>query len=118
MLVFGSLHCVLDDERFRRLFKTYFSHDSKRMVLLRVIRKILDAVVEVTGLHRKSAIRRFKKLQMRDGALPEKRGRPTYYTKDVDAALYTVWEAANQPCGELLHPVVKEYVSILKRDGM
>lgn len=80
--------------------------------------EILDAVVEVTKLHRKSAIRRFRKLQLRDGSFPEGRGRPTYYTKEADAALYTVWEAANQPCGELLYPEIKEYVSILKRDAM
>jgi hypothetical protein len=38
--------------------------------------------------------------------------------KDVDAALQTVWSAANEPCGELLHPMIAEYVTIFKRDKM
>ena len=45
-------------------------------------------------------------------------GRRRYYTKAVDSALFDVWEAANRPCGVLLHPLVKEYVDILVRDGM
>ena len=28
-----------------------------------------------------------------------------------------VWEAGDRPCGELLHPMVAEYVTILRRDG-
>ena len=97
---------------FKEKLKAYLKATSARKG------EILTAVVEVTGLHRKSAIRRFKTLQMKDSSLQEGRGRPVYYTKDVDAALYTVWECANQPCGELLHPMISEYVSILKRDDM
>lgn len=41
-----------------------------------------------------------------------------YYTPDVTVALKEVWEAGGEVCGELLHPVVKEYVNILKRDKM
>lgn len=52
--------------------------------------EILTAVAEVTKLHRKSVIRRFKVLQLKDNSIPEGRGRPKYYTKDVDAALYTI----------------------------
>ena len=79
---------------------------------------ILTAVVEVTQMHRKAAIRKFCALQVRDPAKREGRGRSVYYTKDVDAALETVWEAANEPCGELLHPVIREYVAILRRDRL
>lgn len=77
---------------------------------------ILDHVVDVTQTHRKATIRKFGMLQLRDPAHIEQRGRIIYYTKDVDAALRTVWDAANEPCGELLHPMIPEYVAILKRD--
>ena len=77
---------------------------------------ILDHVVDVTQMHRKAAIRKFGALQLRDSARMEQRGRAIYYTKDVDAALRTVWDAANEPCGELLHPLIGEYVAIFKRD--
>lgn len=80
--------------------------------------EILDAVCEVSGLTRKGAIKRFRSIQMRDPVAPRRVGRTTYYTKDVDAALYDVWDAARYPCGELLHPMINEYVDILIRDGM
>lgn len=77
---------------------------------------ILNHVVDVTQLHRKAAIRKFNALQLHDPAHAELRGRSVYYTKDVDAALRTIWEAGNEPCGELLHPLISEYVAIFKRD--
>lgn len=78
--------------------------------------EILTHVCAVTGMHRKAAIRKFRRLQLRDPATQEGRGRKVYFTKDVDAALETVWSAANAPCGELLHPMITEYVAIFKRD--
>lgn len=79
---------------------------------------ILTHVCFVTGLHRKTAVRIFKRLRLRDPAVLERRGRPCVYPPDVTAALKAVWEAGNEVCGELLHPVVNEYVDILERDGM
>ena len=79
--------------------------------------EILNSICECTGMHRKSVIRRLKSLQMKDPHLSDQRGRPTYYTPDVDAALKDVWDAANELCGELLHGAIKEYVRILMRDG-
>ena len=79
---------------------------------------ILTIVCVVTGMHRKAAIRKFRALQMRDATRQERRGRRTYYTADVTAALKDAWEAGNEVCGELLHPMIAEYVAILKRDGM
>lgn len=55
---------------------------------------------------------------MRDPAHEDNRGRATYYTPDVTAALKTVWEAGNEVCGELLHPMIPEYVNIFRRDRM
>ena len=79
---------------------------------------ILNHVSGTTRLHRTSVIRKFRRLQTRDPARTERRGRETYYTKDVDAALFDVWEAANELCGELLHPLIREYVAVLLRDKM
>lgn len=41
-----------------------------------------------------------------------------YYTADVTAAFKEVWEASGSVCGELLHPVISDYLDIFIRDGM
>lgn len=78
--------------------------------------EILDAVVEVSGLTRKGAIKRFRAMQTRDPCAVEKRGRPRTYTADVIAALKEVWEIGSESCGENLHPQIKEYVNIQMRE--
>lgn len=81
--------------------------------------EILDHITKTTKMKwRESAMRKFKRMQMRDSSHIDNRGRKVYYTKDVDAALFDLWEAANEPCGELMFPLINEYVSILKRDKM
>lgn len=79
---------------------------------------ILKHVCFVAGLHRKAAIRKFRVLQMKHKGKPEGRGRAEYYTADVTVALKDIWKSGNEVCGELLHPVIVEYVSILKRDKL
>lgn len=79
---------------------------------------ILKHACFVTGMRRKAAIRKFRRLQMTDVGKRENRGRSEYYTPDVTLALKTVWEAGGEVCGELLHPVIAEYVGILKRDKL
>lgn len=79
-------------------------------------REILDAVCDITGLHRKAAIRKFKALQRRSLARSPRRGRPVIYTSDVTYALRDIWVAASELCGELIHPIIAEYVVILQRD--
>lgn len=79
--------------------------------------QILDTVCSLTGLHRKAAIRKFKVLQLRSPGHIAKRGRPVTYTPDVTLALKDIWLAASELCGELIHPVIAEYVAILSRDG-
>ncbi len=81
-------------------------------------REILDGVCEVTGMHRKAAIRKFKRLQRAHPLDTDHRGRPVAYTPDADAALRDIWDAANELCGELLHAVIDEYVRSLKRDTL
>lgn len=81
--------------------------------------KILDAVVEVTGMHRKSVIRAFREKQMESHQkTPKKRGRKRIFTNDCVAALNEVWQCAHKICGERLHCCISEYVNILQRDNM
>lgn len=80
--------------------------------------EILKHVCFVTGMWDKSAIRKFKALQMKDIGHQDHRGKTEYYGPEVTVALKAVWEAGNEVCGELLHPMIAEYVEILKRDDM
>ena len=77
---------------------------------------ILNVVCNVTSLHRKAAIRKFNHLGFGETRNIGKRGRPTIYGPEVIMALKKIWEASSEICGELLHPVIPEYVAILKRD--
>ena len=80
--------------------------------------RILDHVCFITKLHRKAAIRRFNALRLGYAYKEEQRGRIEFYTPDVTAALFDVWEAGDEVCGELLHSVIKEYIDIFTRDNM
>jgi hypothetical protein len=80
---------------------------------------ILDHLEVVVGMERKSLVRRFRVLQTRNTKYwSDGRGRPVYYTQDVTLALKEIWKISEFLCGERLHPILSEYVSILKRDGM
>lgn len=79
--------------------------------------EILDSLSRQTGMWRESIMRSFKRLQMESVyTRKKKRGRSIYYTPDARAGLKEVWIAANSCCGELLHPIISEYVLIFKRD--
>jgi len=80
--------------------------------------EILDIVCAVTGMHRKAATRKFRALQMKDPARKDRRGRKEHYGPEVIAALRDVWETGGEVCGELLHPMIGEYIDVLTRDGM
>lgn len=79
---------------------------------------ILSHVSFVTRMHRKACIRKFKTLQMSYPNKPELRGRSEYYGANVTPALKELWEIGNKVCGELLHPVLIEYINTLQRDQM
>jgi hypothetical protein len=103
-------------ETKNNIFKEYLTRYLKGTVVEKG--KILDHVCFVTEMHRKAAIRKFGALQKRDPLKEEKRGRSVYYTSDVTAALREIWEAGNEVCGELLYPLIPEYITILIRDKM
>lgn len=77
---------------------------------------VLDTVCDVTGFHRKAAIRKFRRLQIGKAGDGHRRGRPTVYGYDVIAALKEIWELSSEICGELLHPVIGDYLAVMKRD--
>jgi len=77
---------------------------------------ILNHVCFITKMHRKASVRKFNRLQLRDPYIGERRGRNEYYGPDVTIALKNVWEAGNEVCGELLFPMINEYIDILIRD--
>lgn len=81
-------------------------------------KEIIDHIVFTAKVHPKSIPRSFKRVQMKDASKKERRGRKTYYTPDVLAALTDIWEASGRACGELLHPQIPEYVEVFKRDNM
>ena len=72
----------------------------------------------VAKVHPKSVPRSFRRVQMHDSGIPERRGRRVIYGPDVTVALKDIWEAASEPCGENLHGQIAEYVAILRRDRM
>lgn len=80
--------------------------------------QILDAVCSVMGCHRKAAIRRFRTLRKRSGLTKDQRGRKPIYGPAVTAAVRELWEVGNHICAERLHPLVGEYIHVLKRDEM
>jgi len=77
--------------------------------------KMLDEFTEVTGLHRKAAIR----LLNRQGqpVTSKRRGRKRKYGTEVTEALRVVWEASDRLCSRRLQPFLPEMVRILRRHG-
>jgi len=81
--------------------------------------RILDSLVFITKMHRKTVIRAFKREQMRCRSIHNnKGGRPIIYGHDVTWAIKEVWEIGGRICAERLYPIIQEYVEILTRDGM
>ena len=100
------------NEVFGQFQKEYWAATRKRKG------EILHTVCAVTGMHNKAVVRKFRGLRLHDTGTPERRGRAVYYDAGVTAALRSIWEAANEICGELLHPMIAEYVRILERDKL
>lgn len=79
---------------------------------------IAKHIVFATTCHPKSVSRTFTRLQLKDRGHQDKRGRPRYYDAAVVAGLRDVWEVGDRGCGEILYPMIKTYITVLKRDGM
>jgi len=94
-------------EIFRKYLTEYIKTNKKRK------NEILNIICEVTDLHRKSAIRRFRKLQFDDGTPKKKRGRKKLYSKKSFDALETIWTTLGGLCGELIHPAIAEMTELL-----
>jgi len=77
--------------------------------------KMLDEFTQVTGLHRKAAIRLLNRLgQSRVG---KRRGRPRKYGVGAAEALRVVWEAGDRLCSRRLQPFLPEMVKVLRQHG-
>ena len=75
--------------------------------------RILDEFTQVTGLHRKAAIRLLHR--PRCGTCG-RRGRPAAY-KDMIQPLKVIWEASDRLCSKRLHPFLPEMIKVLRRHG-
>jgi len=76
-------------------------------------KKILDEFVQVTGYHRKAAIRLLLKAPKVKGKPP---GRPGSYN-EVREPLKVIWEASDRLCSKRLHPFLPEMIQVLKQKG-
>ena len=77
--------------------------------------KILDEFTQVTGLHRKAAIRLLRR-PGQSGA-GKRRGRPREYGAVAAEALRVVWEASDRLCSKRLQPFLPEMVKVLRQHG-
>jgi hypothetical protein len=77
--------------------------------------KMLDEFTQVTGLHRKAAIRLLNRLsQVGSG---KRCGRPRKYGPGAQEALKVVWEASDRLCSQRLQPFIPEMVKVLRQHG-
>ena len=77
--------------------------------------KMLDEFVQVTGFHRKAAVRLLnRKSQLAPG---KRRGRQRKYGSEVAEALKELWEASDRLCSKRLKPFIPEMVRVLRRHG-
>jgi len=102
-------------------FTTYKKEYWKKKTTKERKGEILDTVTELTDMHRKAIVRKFKVLQMRDMLAQKahhvKQGRPVVYGSTVTQALKDLWEMSEKICGELLHPMIGEYIKQYKEYG-
>src|SRR5207302_6372679 len=67
--------------------------------------RLLDAIVAVTGMHRKAAIRLLRRTPRRPSA-PARAGRPRCYGPHVAAAAEVLWQASGRIGAHRLLPFV------------
>jgi hypothetical protein len=74
---------------------------------------MLDEFTQVTGLHRKAAIRLLNRLSKHRAS--KRRGRPRKYGTEVTGALKEIWEAGDRLCSKRLQPFIPEMVKVLRQ---
>jgi hypothetical protein len=77
-------------------------------------RKILDEFTEVTGFHRKHAIRALRQQARKTTARP---ARSKLYDEAVVQSLTILWEAADRVCGKRLKPAIPALLEAMERHG-
>ena len=77
--------------------------------------RILDEFVQVTGYHRKSAIRLLNRDKV--WCRSKRRGRRRRYGDDIVEALREVWEASDRLCSKRLQPFIGELVKKMRQHG-
>src|SRR5579862_5072460 len=77
-------------------------------------KKILDEFIEVTGFHRKHAIRALKRTSGNGSVLAP---RSRVYDEAVKSALTILWEAADRICGKRLKEAIPTLVEAMQRHG-
>lgn len=88
--------------------------------------KIVDSIVDSTGMHRKAVIQALSRtssvvrVNKENVTTKSKKrpGRPPTYIGEGDVALEQVWQIAGCICAELLVDFRAELIRILRRDGM
>jgi hypothetical protein len=79
-------------------------------------KKILDEFVEVTGFHRKHAIRALRKAAADEASKP-RHLRSRIYDEAVIQALTILWEAADRICGKRLKRAIPSLLDAMERHG-
>ncbi len=81
-------------------------------------KKILDEFTEVTGFHRKHAIRALRKTKKHlNGASAESAPRSRVYDQAVVEALTILWEAADRICGKRLKQAIPALLEAMELHG-
>lgn len=106
------MNMVTKQEIFKEKLQEYLQASKKEKG------RILDAVCSITGIHRKAAIRRLKTLRLRPYYEKRRRGRKRVYGHSLISLIRVLWDASGRICAERLHPIIPEYIRVLKRDEM
>src|SRR5215471_13900961 len=77
-------------------------------------KQILDEFVQVTGYHRKHAIRALKRIDRGDASASP---RSRIYDEAVRSALTILWETADRICGKRLKEAIPTLVDAMERHG-
>ena len=78
---------------------------------------ILDEFINVTGFHRKHAIRALKRTTRESRASPVPATRSRLYDEAARSALTILWEAADRICGKRLKQAIPTLLDAMERHG-